>query len=68
MNVKILMVVVLLVGVFLFGCTSPNTTGGAFNQQQGQQQPFVGGGCGVAPHADYEDTPIEAVAPSDSAF
>ena len=65
MNVKTAILVVLVFSVFLVGCTSSNTSGyAAYNQpQQGQ---YVGGGCGVAPSADYEDTPIEAISSADS--
>ena len=60
MNVKTAILVVLVFSIFLFGCTSSQNSGyAAYNQpQQGQ---YVGGGCGVAPSADYEDTPIEAL-------
>lgn len=65
MNLKIVLLAALVVSVFLIGCTS-NTNGyAAYNQPQGGQQPsnnqYVGGGCGVAPSADYENTPIEAL-------
>ena len=64
MNLKIVLLVGLLLSVFLIGCTS-NTNGyAAYNQPQGGQQPsnqYVGGGCGVAPSGDYENTPIEAL-------
>ena len=60
MNAKLLILLVLVVGIFLIGCSqSPSGNYAAYNQpQQGQ---YVGGGCGVAPSADYEDTPIEAL-------
>ncbi len=64
MNLKIVILAALVVSVFLIGCTS-NTNGyAAYNQPQEGQQPsgqYVGGGCGVAPSADYENTPIEAL-------
>ncbi|MBS3114513.1 hypothetical protein J4448_05415 [Candidatus Woesearchaeota archaeon] len=63
MNAKAIVLAVLLVSVFLVGCTSSQSSGyAAYNQpQQGQQGQYVGGGCGVAPSGDYEDTPIEAL-------
>ena len=63
MNAKLLILLVLVVGIFLIGCSqSPSGNYAAYNQpQQGQQGQYVGGGCGVAPSADYEDTPIEAL-------
>ena len=65
MNVKTALVAVLLVSVFLIGCTSSQGSGyAAYNQpQQGQPQQgqYVGGGCGVAPSAAYEDTPIRSL-------
>ena len=51
-----ILLIALLVGVFLAGCSS-NTDGyTSYNQPQGQgqQQPYVGGGCGVAPSSDYQ--------------
>jgi len=70
MNKTAIVVLVLLVGVFLVGCQKDPTAGYAtYNQQQGQQQgQYVGGGCGVAPQADYEDTPVKALDSSDSAL
>ena len=69
MNTKLVVFVVLLVSVFLIGCTSSQSKYTAYNQPQGQQQgQYVGGGCGVASSADYEDTPIDALGSSDSAF
>lgn len=53
MNAKTLVLVVLLVSVFLIGCSqSPSGNYAAYNQPQGQQPQggqYVGGGCGVAP-------------------
>ena len=63
MNVKLAVLVVLVIGVFIVGC-SPKTTGyTAYNQPQGQPQggQYVGGGCGVAPNAAYENTPINSI-------
>ena len=64
MKIKTLILVVLLVSVFLVGCTQPKSATGyaAYNQPQGQQQgQYVGGGCGVAPSGDYKDTPVQAL-------
>ena len=69
MNAKAMVLAVLLVSVFLVGCASSGQSGYAtYNQQQGQQQPYVGGGCGVAPSGAYEDTPIGALSSKDSAL
>ena len=58
MKYKTILFVVLLVGVVLVaGCTKSDTSGYAtYNPQQGQQQPYVGGGCGVAPADDAGDS------------
>ena len=67
MNDKLVILAVLLLGIFLVGCASSGQSGYAtYNQpQQGQ---YVGGGCGVAPSADYENTPVEALDLRDSAL
>jgi uncharacterized lipoprotein YajG len=51
MKYKTILFAVLLIGIVLLaGCTKSSTTGyAAYNPQQGQQQPYVGGGCGVVP-------------------
>ncbi len=67
MKIKIAILVVLVFSVFLIGCASTQSGYSTYNQQQGQQ-PYVGGGCGVAPDADYEDTPLEALDSTDSAL
>ena len=64
MNIKTAILIVLVFSVFLIGCTESKTNGyAAYNQPQGQQPPqqgqYVGGGCGVAPSADYS-APIKA--------
>lgn len=63
MNKLTATLVVLLMGVFLVGCTSSQSGYAAYNQPQGQPQggQYVGGGCGVAPSGDYENTPVEAL-------
>ena len=70
MKAKAIVLLVLLVSVFLAGCTSSNTGGySTYNQPQGQQQgQYVGGGCGVAPSGAYENTPIGALDSKDTAL
>ena len=70
MNAKAMVLAVLLVGVFLVGCASSDTSGYATYNQPGQPQggQYVGGGCGVAPSGTYEDTPIGALSSKDSAL
>ncbi|HLC62195.1 MAG TPA: hypothetical protein VJI52_04220 [Candidatus Nanoarchaeia archaeon] len=62
MNTKALVLFVLVVGVFLIGCSqSPSGNYAAYNQPQGQQPQggqYVGGGCGVAPQGSAADTPV----------
>lgn len=62
MKIKTAILVLLVLSVFLVGCApSPPGSYATYNQQQGQQQPYVGGGCGVAPSGDYEGTPVNAI-------
>ena len=61
MNTKAIIVGVLLVSVFLAGCTSSQSGYATYNQPQQQQGQYVGGGCGVAPSGDYANTPIDAL-------
>lgn len=68
MKIKTILLAVLVISVFLVGCQKPSTAGYATYNQQGQQQPYVGGGCGVAPQADYDDSSIDALDSSDSAL
>ncbi|MBI2652665.1 hypothetical protein HYX00_04330 [Candidatus Woesearchaeota archaeon] len=71
MNVKIAILAVLVFSAFLIGCKPSSQSGYAtYNQPQGQpqQQQYVGGGCGVAPSGDYEDTPVEALDLTNSAL
>ena len=70
MKIKTALLVVLVFSVFLVGCTESKTTGyAAYNQPQGQPQgQYVGGGCGVAPSADYKDTPSKAFDSTSSAL
>ncbi|MBS3104993.1 hypothetical protein J4234_01940 [Candidatus Woesearchaeota archaeon] len=68
MKIKTAILAVLVLSVFLVGCTSSGQSGYAtYNQPQQQQQgQYVGGGCGVAPSADYEDTPVDDLNSKDS--
>jgi len=67
MKIKTAILAALVFSVFLIGCTQSQTGYAAYNQpQQGPQGQYVGGGCGVAPNAAYEDTPINALNPADS--
>ena len=63
MKIKTAILVVLVFSVFLAGCTSSKTSGYATYNQPGQPQggQYVGGGCGVAPNAAYEGTPVESL-------
>ena len=55
MNAKLLILLVLVVGAFLVGCSqSPTGDYASYNQPQ-QQNQYVGGGCGVAPESGYAD-------------
>ncbi|GEM_PF-1791399 len=58
----ILLVAILAVGAVLAGCSSNQAGYNNYNGQPQGQQPqggqYVGGGCGVAPMSDYENTPI----------
>lgn len=68
MNGKML-VLALVVSVFLIGCTQSQNGYAAYNQPQGQQNnQYVGGGCGVAPDAEYSDIASDVLSPEDSAF
>jgi len=70
MNIKTAILAVLVVSVFLVGCGKQYDTAGyaTYNQQQGGQQPYVGGGCGVAPQADYNDVSVDELDSADSAL
>ncbi len=71
MNSKAIVLALVVFSIFLVSCAqSPSGNYAAYNQpQQGQQGgQYVGGGCGVAPSGAYENTPIEALNPSDSAL
>ena len=60
MNAKVLVLLVLVASIFLVGCQAEPNGYATYNQQQ-QQGQYVGGGCGVAPSADYEDTPLDSL-------
>ncbi len=49
MKTKVLLMIMILVLV-IAGCSETNT-----QQQNTEQQPYVGGGCGVAPIEDLGD-------------
>ena len=67
MNAKTAILAVLVISVFLVGCASSQPNGYATYNQPGQQNnQYVGGGCGVAPNADYEDTPVDALGTGNS--
>lgn len=66
MKIKTAILAILVISVFLIGCASNQAGYSTYNQQQGQQQPYVGGGCGVAPNGDYEDTPLNALESANS--
>ena len=70
MNSKAIVLAALLVGLFLVGCTSSQTGAGysTYNQPQQQGGQYVGGGCGVAPSASYEDTPLNALGSADKSL
>ena len=59
MKAKMAIVLAVLVfSVFLIGCGQSQTGYQTYNQPQGQQNQYVGGGCGVTPSGDYADTPV----------
>ena len=53
---RTILFLVLVLALLLIGC-SKQSDYSAYNQPNGQQQPYVGGGCGVAPSADYAAMP-----------
>jgi len=55
MNAKLVLLAVLVVSAFMAGCQSTAADYSAYGQQPPQQNQYVGGGCGVAPGADYQD-------------
>jgi len=64
---KLLLAVSLFAVILIAGCASSDNDYSQYTQQgaQGQQQnQYVGGGCGVAPQADYESTPASDLAAS----
>jgi len=65
MNAKLVLLAAVVFSVFLLGCASSNDGYATYNQPQGQQ-PYVGGGCGVAPDASYGDAPAETIVNSQS--
>ncbi|MBI2658296.1 hypothetical protein HYX08_06420 [Candidatus Woesearchaeota archaeon] len=61
MNVKTAIVVLLVLSAFLAGCASNQEGSGYAGYNQPQQNQYAGGGCGVAPNAAYESTPVEEI-------
>jgi hypothetical protein len=61
----VLLAVLALAALLVLGCTKSDQypTGYATYGQQGQQQPYVGGGCGVAPVPDTGE-PLQVSEPS----
>lgn len=62
-----LWVVLVLAALLILGCQSKSdypTGYAAYGQQNQQQQPYVGGGCGVAPVSDVGETPFQISDPS----
>lgn len=55
-----LVLAVLVVGVFLVGCGQKEANYQTYSQQPQGQGAVVGGGCGVAPSGDVENTPVGA--------
>lgn len=60
----VLFVALALVVLLVLGCQKESTSGYAAYGQQGQQQPYVGGGCGVAPVSDLGEAPLQVSEPS----
>ncbi len=68
MKIKTILLAVLVISVFLVGCQKPSTAGYATYNQQQQQGQYVGGGCGVAPQAGYDDVSVDTLDSADSAL
>ena len=68
MKLKTAILLVLVISVFLVGCGQKKYDTGYATYNQQQQGQYVGGGCGVAPQADYEDTPVNEIGAADSAL
>lgn len=66
MKLKAILLAVLVLSVFLVGCAASQPNGYSAYNQPGQQQnnQYVGGGCGVAPGGDYENTPVNSISDS----
>lgn len=65
MNYKTLLALVLITSVLLLGCTRSGPTGYATYGQNPNQQPYVGGGCGVAPQIGHAESSVEEVVAAD---
>lgn len=63
MNKRLSILCILLIGAFLIGCTQSQSGYATYNQPQAQPQggQYIGGGCGVAPSGNYENTGIGAL-------
>lgn len=61
----VLLMVLALAALLVIGCQqkSDYATGYSNYGQQGQQQPYVGGGCGVAPVSDVGELPSQVAEP-----
>lgn len=66
MKMQALVLAVLLVGVFLVGCEKEVNYNAYSQQPPPGQGAVVGGGCGVAPSGDAENTPVGAFGSGDS--
>jgi ABC-type oligopeptide transport system substrate-binding subunit len=60
----VLLVVLVLAALLVLGCQKASPTGYASYSQQDQQQPYVGGGCGVSPVSDSGEAPLQVSEPS----
>lgn len=62
MDIKKILVICLVLGLFFVGaCTKSSTTGYASYNPGGGQQPYVGGGCGVIPDGQYDESAVDVV-------
>ena len=59
-KILVLLIILALAALLVLGCTqSDQYSSGYATSQQGQQQPMVGGGCGVAPASDVGEAPLQ---------
>ena len=60
MKLRNVIILLALIALLVAGCTRNSAPAGyASYGQQGQQQPYVGGGCGVAPVSDLGELPLK---------